>query len=197
MTANSEWDVTTRVLHWGLTLFVSFQLFSGLLVSTPNTLFYFHWHEYIGLLAAAVILLHWMWSFAHGDLGLLFPWNAAGFKRIQSETVNMLRGHLPAPGAQVGLSSFIHGLGLLAMTGMGFTGVLLFMYLPAKLGGLAAVPHPVAITSLSLIHRNLSYLAWFYWVGHVTFALLHLITGGRVFGAIYLGRSESPPAERP
>lgn len=191
-TVKTEWDAFTRVLHWGLTLCITFQLFSGLLVSTPNTLVYFHWHEYVGLVAAAVILLHWMWSYTHRDFGLLFPWNAAGFLRIRQELVGMIKGHLPAAGPQIGLSSFIHGLGLLAMTGMGFTGVMLFLVLPASLGGMASGTHPVAITSFSLIHRYLSYLAWLYWIGHVSFSLLHFFAGGRVFGAIYLGRQETP-----
>lgn len=188
-----EWDGVTRVLHWGLTLFITFQLFSGLLVSTPGTLVYFHWHEYVGLAAAAVILVHWMWSFTRQDLGLLFPWNGAGFARVREEFVGMLQGRLPAAGPQVGLSSFIHGLGLLAMTVMGFTGVLLFLVIPQSAGGMAAAANPVAITSLSLIHRYMSYLAWLYWLGHVAFALLHQFRGGGVFGAIYLGRPERNP----
>lgn len=192
MGSSVEWDGFTRVLHWGLTLFVTFQLFSGLWISTPGTLVYFHWHEYVGLAAAAVILLHWMWSFTCRDLGVLFPWNGAGFARIGKETRGMLHGQVPAAGHQVGLSSFVHGLGLLAMTGMAVTGVLLFLVIPVRLGGMATGTHSGAITSLSLIHRYLSYLAWIYWGGHVGFALLHQLRGGRIFGAIFLGRPEHP-----
>lgn len=192
MDAAARWDGFTRVLHWGLTLCVTFQLFSGLWISTPGTLLYFHWHEYMGLAAAAVILMHWIWSFSHRDLGLLFPWHAAGLARVGGEMAGMLRGRLPAAGPQIGLSSFVHGLGLLAMTGMAATGVLLFMLIPARLGGLADGPHPAAITSLSLIHRYLAYLAWTYWCGHVGFAVLHQLRGARVFGGIYLGRADRP-----
>lgn len=190
MNSRVEWDGFTRILHWGLTLCVTFQLFTGLFVSAPGTLRYFHWHEYGGLIASAVILLHWMWSFTIRDLGLLFPWNPNNFGRVKVEAIGLLRGNIPAAGRQVGLSSFIHGLGLLAMSGMAVSGVFLFVFIPVRLGGMDPSAHPAAITALSLIHRYLSYGAWAYWVGHVGFAILHQLRGNRVFGAIYLGRAE-------
>ena len=190
MNSRPEWDGFTRILHWGLTLCITFQLFTGLFVSAPNTLRYFHWHEYGGLTAAAVILLHWIWSFTIRDLGVLFPWNPKAFKHVKEEAMGLLRGHIPAAGRQAGLSSFIHGFGLLAMSGMAVTGVFLFVFIPVRLGGMDPSTAPAAITALSVIHGSLSYVAWTYWVGHVGFAILHQLRGNRVFGAIYLSGRE-------
>lgn len=189
------WDRNTRLLHFGLVLSITFELFSGLFVSDPNTRLYFRMHEIGGLTAAGFVLLHWMWSFARQDLAILFPWNAQGLARSRDELIGMLRGRLPQQGHTVGLSGFVHGLGLLAASGMALSGVFIFLIIPGGLGASSASTNYALFTGLSVLHRFLSSFLWAYLGGHVVFAILHQVQGHPVFGAIFAGRTELESAE--
>ncbi|MGA7801841.1 MAG: cytochrome b/b6 domain-containing protein [Gammaproteobacteria bacterium] len=191
----SAWDRNTRLFHWGLAVTISFELISGLYVSAPDTRLYFHLHEACGLVAAAVIALHWMWSFANRDLSILFPWNAEGFARARAELVGALWGRLPAQGRRAGLSSLVHGLGLLAATGMALTGVFIFMVIPGGQGASAASTDYAMFTSLALLHKSLSHFVWAYLGGHLAFAIFHQFRGHSVFGAIFIGSTDAKSAE--
>ncbi len=180
-----SWDNGTRLLHWGLAVMISFQIFSGLLVATPGTLVYFYVHEWGGLATTVVIALNWFWSYANYDLALLFPWNDAGMADVVAELQKLRCGRLPRPGRVRGLSSFGHGLGLLAVTGMAVTGTLIYVVIPGGLGALAHSRHYMAFTDLVRLHKVIAGLVWVYWVGHVGFAFLHQVHGGRVFGGIF------------
>lgn len=189
------WDRNTRLLHWGLVVSITFELFSGLYVSDPNTRLYFRMHEIGGLTAAGFVLLHWMWSFAQQDLGILFPWNAKGLAQSRDELLGMLRGRLPERGHTVGLSGFVHGLGLLAASGMALSGVFIFLVIPGGMGAAAASSNYALFTGLSVFHRSLSSFLWAYLGGHVVFAILHQLQGHPVFGAIFTGRVEPESVE--
>lgn len=193
--ATVAWDRNTRLFHWGLAVAIGIELVSGLYVSDPRTRLYFHLHEAGGLLAAAVILLHWMWSFANRDLGILFPWNGVGLGRARAELIAMFQGRLPGRGRQVGLSGLVHGLGLLAATGMAVTGVFIFMIIPGGPGASAASTGYAAFTSLSLLHKSLSHLVWVYMGGHVVIAVVHQLRGHQVFGAIFAGSAHKESAD--
>jgi len=186
-TANEKtWDLPTRVLHWALAITITVQLADSFFIDASQTRAFFYVHEAIGLAAALIILLHWMWSFANLDLHLLFPWWGDGWERVKAESRDLLRGRLPSGGRRAGLSSFVHGLGLLAVTAMGLTGFLIFVVVPGGRGAMAHSTHYQAFTDLSAVHAFFSWFVWVYWGGHVGSALVHLFRREPVFGEIFL-----------
>lgn len=182
------WDIPTRILHWALAITITFQLGTSLFIATPGTRLFFYLHEYMGLVAGVVIVLHWMWSFANFDLRLLFPWGGDGWEAVKAEGRDLLHGKLSPGGRRAGLSSFVHGLGLLAVTAMALTGFLIFLVVPGGRGASASSTHYRAFTELSAIHAFFSWFVWVYWVGHVATALLHLVRREPIFAEIFLNR---------
>ncbi len=71
-----------------------------------------------------------LYVYVKGDLGILPPWNHDGAAAIGRDPPGLLHGRLPSAGRRIGLSSFAHELGLLALTGSGFTGPILFFLAP-------------------------------------------------------------------
>jgi cytochrome b len=186
-----HWDGAIRLSHWALMITVSFQLFGGLLVSTPGTLTYFFAHQRGGLLTATVILVFWTWTHANYDLPRLFPWNRAGLNDVMADLRGLRRGRLPRPGRTRGLSSFVHGLGLLAMTGMAATGTLIFFTVPGGRGAWADTTSYSAFTAFVLLHKLVAYPAWAYWFGHLGFAIAHLLRRSEGIGAIFRVRDRT------
>jgi cytochrome b561 len=182
---SERWDSVIRLLHWALMIMISFQLFGGLLVSTPGTLFYYYAHQRGGLLSAAAVLVFWLWSYANYDLPLLFPWSRKGMEDVKADVHAMRHGTLPSPGRRRGLSSFVHGLGLLAVTGMAVTGVFIFLTVPGGRGAWDDTTSYGAFTDFVLLHKLISYLVWIYWFGHVGFAAAHLVRRSAGIGAIF------------
>lgn len=178
-----QWDPITRLLHWTIMLSVTFQLFSSLFMASSATQFLFPVHEYVGVFASAAVLWFWKHSFDTHDWAILFPWNRAGLATVWAEMKGLLRFRLPGAGRQVGLSGFVHGLGVLALTGGAVTGVFISLILP---GGHHVNPSDAqAFTSLSLLHVFFGKLIWVYWFGHTAFAVLHQMAGNRVFRGIF------------
>ena len=184
--AEKTWDMPTRILHWLLVVTICLQLATSFLVDDPHTRLYFYVHEYIGLLAGLVILAHWMWSYANGDLRIMFPWGGERWAKVKSEFRELLHGKLSMGGRQPGLSSFVHGLGFLTVSMMAFTGFLIYEVIPGGRGASANSHHYQAFTNLSGIHAFFSYFLWAYMIGHVGTALLHLFRKEHVFGEIFL-----------
>lgn len=181
----AAWDFGTRLIHWGLAITITFELVSGLYVSDPKTHLYFHMHEIGGLTAAGFVVLAWLWSFADQTLGTLLCWNGRGLRRVGKELLGLFRGWLPASGPQVGLSSFVHGLGLIAASAMAATGVFIYLVIPGGRG--AGFTDYGLFTGLSVVHRFLAYFLWAYLIGHLVFAILHQVRGNSVFRAIFVG----------
>lgn len=180
---STTWSAASRLLHWAIVIAITFQQASSLFMSDPGTQFLFLPHRYVGLLAGVILALFWCYSYAIYDLPLLFPWNREGLRVVGGELLGLARLHLPIPGRRPGLSSFVHGLGILAATGCAVTGVVIHAMLPS---GHAGPPDdPVAFTRYVLSHKFFGELLWAYCVGHVVFALLHQFTGSNVFGAIF------------
>ncbi|CDQ09064.1 conserved membrane protein of unknown function [Acidithiobacillus ferrivorans] len=183
----TSWNSGTRWLHMGLSSTLTFELFGGFLVSDPNTRMYFIIHEWAGLLAAAVLLVEWLWIYADGQSSILFPWNANGLSMIKADMATLFKGTLPQTGRTVGLPGFWHGIGILTMTALAITGVLIFLVIPGGRGASSSPAGAAAFTTLSGIHRYISYMAWVYWIGHVSAAILHQVNGDPVFRAIFIG----------
>lgn len=178
-----EWNIKVRLLHWALALTVTFQQFTSLVMSDPGTQYLFPYHQYLGVGAATVLLLFWLYSYAAYDLVLLFPWGRAGRRAVLSEVRDVLRGHLPAEGHRLGLSSFIHGLGILAATGCAVTGLVMFAMIPP--GHVGPPEDPIAFTRYTLTHKFFGELLWAYWIGHALMTVVHEAAGHRVLRDIF------------
>ncbi len=184
--SHSEWSPITRIMHWGLAVTISAQLLSGLFVSDPHTRLYFYFHEYDGLAASFFILAFWMWVYANQEGGLLFPWNAEGMAAVRADFRALMRKKTLPPGGQtVGLASFGHGLGLLAVTMMGITGIWIFFIIPGGHGAQTGSTDFRAYMDATALHTFFSYATWVYWVGHIGFALAHEIEGAPILRGIF------------
>ena len=104
------------------------------------------------------------------------------FPRITAELREAPAAPLPA---RRGLPGFWHGIGILSMTGLAITGVLIFLVIPGGRGASSSSAGAAAFTTLSGVHREISYVAWVYWIGHVSAAILHQVRGDPVFRAIF------------
>lgn len=152
-------------------------------MSDPGTQYLFPYHQWIGLLVSLATLVFWMYGYAAFELGRLFPWAASGRVAVIEEAKGLLRGRLPESGKRIGLSSFVHGLGLLALSGCALTGVVIFSMVPP--GHQGPPEDAIAFTRYVLQHKFFGTLLWIYLGGHLGFAFLHQAKGGRVLEAIF------------
>ncbi|MDA8362591.1 MAG: cytochrome b/b6 domain-containing protein [Gammaproteobacteria bacterium] len=179
---SSDWDRPTRFLHMGLALTVTIQLLVSLWMvppgsrhpSTPLTHAGFIAHEWIGLCALAIVLAHWVWSLLSSGaagVGHLFPVSRDGRREVVAELRELLSGRMAGGGPRGGLAGLVHGLGLLAVTGIAVTGGVLFVMLSAqdKSGAFTR--------SVGHLHSLISTFVWIYWYGHIGMALLHQLKG--------------------
>ncbi|HUW97980.1 MAG TPA: cytochrome b/b6 domain-containing protein [Acidiferrobacter sp.] len=183
------WDRGTCLVHSALAVTVIAQLFTGLVVASGNRPEWLLVHTILGIITSVVIVIHWLWSWARRDIRVLFPWSRAGLARVARELFGIFQGELPGHGDEAGLSSFVHGVGLLGVSGMAVTGLLMYAVIP---GGYGLSLHSTAyafFTALATTHLWLSYVVWFYLGGHILFAALHELQGNRLLRRIYLGRS--------
>ncbi len=179
--SNHYWDLKTRVLHLGIAVTVSLQLLISLVMEAPDetdasalALSAFEAHEIVGILALFFIAAHWLVSIAdHSKHGLshLFPWTGEAWGSVKSDLRALRQGKLPETGPRAGLPGFVHGLGLLAITGMAISGGILFFIFPES-GEPSTMADMIAET-----HESISSLAWAYWIGHAGTALAHHFSG--------------------
>jgi len=182
-----RWDIKLRLLHWAVALTAMFQQFSSLWMSDPGSQYLFPWHRLVGMLAALIVLLFWLYSYAVYDLQRLFPWGRDGRRMVLREGIDLVHGKLPPSGPRRGLSSFVHGLGLLALSGCAATGMVLFAMIPP--GHVGPPADGLAFTRYTLQHKFFGQLLWYYWYGHVMFAVVHQLRGDNLLGTIFgLGR---------
>ncbi|APZ42892.1 cytochrome b/b6 domain-containing protein [Acidihalobacter ferrooxydans] len=185
-----RWRRPVRWLHGALALTISLQMLNSLIMSSPFHrhpsafgLGVFSVHEYLGLVAAGVIVLHWLWLaidrqhlFAH-----LFPWGSQNRWQVVDDLREMLCWRLPSEGERAGLAGFVHGLGLLLATAMGATGATIYLLMgnghsPGWLLWLA-----------DATHSALSTLMWAYLGGHVLLAGVHHFIGHPTLKRMFTG----------
>ena len=174
---------TIRILHALLALTITFQLLVSLVMDHPDTdrsmsqagALWFKWHEWVGLVAIAVLLANWIYrlvNFRREGQARLFPWfNTKGRSQLLVELRQALTlkwTTLPETGA---LAGTIHGLGLLITTAMAVTGGVLYIKLwPANI-----VTADTA--NLMDIHSTLATVMWVYLYGHSIMAVWHQFIG--------------------
>lgn len=178
-----DWDIKTRFLHWAIALTVTFQQFSSIWMSDQGSQYLFDYHRILGALVAAVLLVFWLYSYAIYDFRILFPWGKESRQLVKRELIALFHRRLPEAGHRIGLSSFIHGLGVLALTGCAVTGMIMFSMIPPGHSG--PPDDPIAFTRYTMQHKFFGEALWVYWFGHVAFAILHQLRGDNVFGAIF------------
>lgn len=174
------WDNGTRVLHATLAVTVLAEMSAGVIVSRATRPQWVFLHSMLGIATLVVIVVNWIWSWARRDLGVIFPWNRAGLRQVGREIVGAFQGKLPGSGDVVGLSSFMHGIGLLAVSGMAVTGLLIYFVIPGGYGFYANTAAYGLLTSLGTLHLWLSYAVWVYVAGHVFFAALQQFLGNNM-----------------
>lgn len=180
-------------------MFVTLQLLGGLLVETPEPgeplsrleTLVLDIHGWLGMGAFLIVLMHWIGSTARPSTGLhhLFPWGASDRAQILSELRGLLRLRLPQGGPSGKLAGFIHGLGLLAATGMGVSGAVLFFWLPED-GRLSPLTG-----GAEELHELIAPLMWAYWGGHIAMGVLHqLVTRDATLTNMFSLKADEPSA---
>ncbi len=171
------WDNGTRLLHATLAVTVLAEMSVGVIVSRGTHPQWVFLHSMLGIATLLVIIVNWMWSWARRDLGVIFPWNGSGLRRVGREAIGLFQGKLPSAGDVVGLSSFMHGVGLLAVSGMAVTGLWIYIVFPNGYGLFADSAAYGLLTTLGTLHLWLSYVVWVYVGGHILFAALQQLLG--------------------
>lgn len=163
---STYWTQSALFLHAGLALTVTIQLFVSLVMGA-----WFPVHMWVGFVAFWIVILHWIHSY-YDKKGItsfkhLFPYGPKGLLAILRDLKNLCFLRLPAKGAQPGLPGLVHGLGLLAVTGMAFSGILMFIEIIQG--------HPLHGLFLSAkhLHSFIGPIVWAYWIGHLVMALAH------------------------
>jgi len=178
--ANNNWSLPTRFLHIGLVSTVTLQLLSSELMVEPGddgSMFgktLFEVHEVLGLTALLIVISHWVWSLysqADGGLKHLFPWRGEAWLDVVSDAKGLMNFKMPQGGMRGGLPGLIHGLGLLAVTGIALSGGMLWLLLPefGEPGVLAE--------GFEELHEGFAMLVWAYWIGHGGIAIMHHFAG--------------------
>src|SRR3569623_2298145 len=186
---SGKWSVQTRLLHIGLAVTASLQRAFSLIMSPPDketatacARTAFVAHEVGGMSALAIVLMHWFWSGvgrAEGGRAHLFPWTGAAWARVKGDIGLLIRGRLPDDGPRGGLPGFVHGLGLLAVTGMVITGAVVFFIYPDT-----GMPSDT-VEAIAEVHEFIANFVWVYWGGHIALALFHKWAGHYTVKAMF------------
>lgn len=190
-----NWSLPTRFLHLGLVLTVTAQLFVSTVMVAPDPEdgqvgnFLYGIHETVGMVALSIVLVHWLWSlvsYADGGLKHLFPWGEEGRKQVVADFKALSRMEFSQGGNRGGLAGLVHGLGLLAVTGIAITGGVLFFSLPES-GDVGFM-----VDGIAELHEVMATFVWAYWIGHGGIALLHHMNGHDTLKKIFrFGKAKS------
>ncbi|WP_436395618.1 cytochrome b/b6 domain-containing protein [Acidithiobacillus ferriphilus] len=173
-----DWPRSTRWIHVGFALVVTFLLFSELDMKAiwkkfgelPFRHLLFHAHMWVGMFATIIVIAFWTQVFYNKSIRLhLFPYSGEYLENICRDIKGLADRRLPPSGMRGGLPGMIHGLGLLAVTGMALLGFIMFFLIPNY--GVAA---PISFYQIpKKLHDFLSSFVWLYWWGHIGMATLH------------------------
>jgi len=184
---------TTRVLHYFMIFCVLYQLISaefmrvlepGKMEGFDTILFTLHmmvfgWGAFL-IASVYVVILH----DDKDGWGRIVPWftvrhRRAFFKEVRHDIVSTFRGKFPLPEEQGALSGAVHGIGILLVLALGFTGAWVML-------GVRSDGTMRADTLLVLdFHANFAKLLWIFLAGHVAMFLFHIVTGHRTILDIF------------
>jgi cytochrome b561 len=193
--ADSAYSRPVRLLHALLAISITIQLVNSLVMGhpnarrpmTPNGAFYFHWHEWIGLAALAVLAVGWIYRvtrWKRESQARLFPWlTRQGLRDLTREMKSFMTlrwNRIPDYGA---LAGTVHGAGLLLATAMAVTGGAIYLALGPQD---AVTPQAEAIMN---VHQSMAVFMWIYLCGHSLMALWREYTAKATFKRIFrIGR---------
>jgi len=194
-----RYDLTTKLLHWGIALSITLQMLNSLVMEEPEPdevrsaieAGLFEIHEYTGLIAFTLLFARWLWSVSGHAMGgwrHLFPWYFADSRKeliedIRREVPGWLKGRIPAPSEGDAIAKTVHGLGLIIASVMAATGIVLFFGMQEN-GAMNPVVH-----LFSEIHEEASTLMWIFLGGHFGMAMFHQLRGHDVLGKMFLLRN--------
>jgi len=191
------YDRLTRWLHVGLALAIPLQLLSEEFMKRPKLVDgiprirsaaeanFFEMHEFIGMAALTVVLIHIFWSTSKsgGGLGRLFPYfKQGGCQSIIAEVKQIpgwFSGKLHESAEDSALAGAVHGLGLMLVLVMGLTGSTMFFGMDELTGKM-----PELVEAMKELHEALGGLVWAYLIGHVGMVVLHKLKGHDLFSRI-------------
>lgn len=165
----------TRLLHWLVALAIMAQLGLSLVMQSPgrnrpgDTLFEIH--EKVGIAAAAILVVFWIWSVARsGETRFVafFPWFSARQLGLVWADARNLFGPVHQGGRERPFASAVHGLGLVVATIMALSGLIGYFVASAR--------------SLLGVHEAVAPVMWAYLIGHVAISVVHELRGERIVG---------------
>lgn len=193
-----RYDLTTKLLHWGIALSIVLQMLTSLLMEEPEAdeirsaleAALFEVHEYVGLVAFTLLLLRWLWGLSGhvtGGWQHLFPWlTAAGRKELIEDVIREVpgwfKGQIPDPSEHDAIAKTVHGLGMIIASVMAATGLVMFFAMDES-GEIKGLAHDIGE-----IHETFSTFMWIFLGGHFFMALFHQLRGHDVLGKMFLMR---------
>jgi len=189
---HSKYTMLTRYLHAGIALGAVYQLATSLILLPPDEKgsalghSMMEAHELGGLVVAAIIIAHFIWSLLLRKecsssiwvLSSLGQWRSAFFLIPNFLYAFIGKLKLPEPGNS--LAKIVEMLGLLVMLFMAVTGIAIWVNLPEN--NLADIPKEVEF--LMYIHSLASKFLWAYIIGHTCMVVAHIRAGDAVIKRI-------------
>ena len=195
-TSMTPWSKITRWLHALIAISIVGQLISSLILVPPDEMaeatfiggMAMETHEIMGLFAAALLFLHWLWSFMSNSeikLSKLFPFSINGYRKITSEISYLLKyKKLPSGTEQENtgnLASLFHGFGLIIASFVAFSGAGLYYVMDFTARGFE---NPL-FENIAEIHELFGNLMWFYLGVHVLAAVWHEYSNERIIRLMF------------
>lgn len=178
-----RYDRFTRLLHLCIAFGVTAQMFLTLVMVDPKperpaNVFY-DIHEILGAALFGVLVVHWAWSMVRqgvAPIGHLFPWFSGQRLRVlkadlANHAIHLARMRLPETENPSPAAGAVQGVGLLAATLMGATGVVILVYAEPEqrmIGWLHDVKE---------IHEAVGPVMWAYLGLHTGMAIVHHLIG--------------------
>jgi len=178
-----QYDRLTRFFHLFIAFGITAQMFMTLVMVHPKpgreANVFFEIHEILGVALLGVLVAHWVWSLVRqgvAPIGHLFPWfSGKRLGALKADAVNhvkhLTKMSLPETDTPSPLAGAVQGLGLLAATLLGVTGLIILIYAePGQrmVGWLHDVKE---------VHEAFGPVMWTYLGIHVGAGILHQIVG--------------------
>lgn len=180
----------TRFLHGTLTIAVSVQLITSLIMQAPSAQHagngFFTIHADTDILIGVLALMFWVVIATRRsgtEAGLIFPWfradrRAAVSADLRRHWAALRNGHLARHQPAAPLAAASLGLGLVLVTIMAATGI-------GHIVAMDWAPDTSLGDGLRWLHGLTGSLVWLFLIGHGLTALLHHYTGERDLHSIW------------